>query len=86
MDLVTAEDWCGMLRGDKVCAEYVLCVTCMFGMSASPPTELENTHRWLRRRKCEGEEKEILLLFVIHQDYLLFNLNRTHPIPVFAAD
>lgn len=61
MDLVTAEDWCGMLGGGGVyivCA-CVLCVMCMLGMSASPPSEPENTHRWGRRRKCGDDEKEI---------------------------
>lgn len=50
-----------------VCA-CVLYVMCMLGMSASPPSEPENTHRWRRRRKCGDDEKEIqkekrLLLF-----------------------
>lgn len=62
MDLVMAEDWCGMLGGGYiVCARCVLvcCVMCMLGMSASPPSEPENAHRWGRRRKCGEDEKEI---------------------------
>lgn len=46
MDLVTAEDWCGMWeRGwHDVCVYVcVLCVMCMLGMSDSPPSEPENT-------------------------------------------
>lgn len=42
MDLVTAEDWCGMWEVGMC----VWCVMCMLGMSNSPPSEPEDTHRW----------------------------------------
>lgn len=47
--------------GYIVCARCALvcCVMCMLGMSASPPSEPENTHRWGRRRKWDEDEKEI---------------------------
>lgn len=53
MDLVTAEDWCGMWEGDT-CAHVCVCVhvgvcmwvcvcVCMPGMFDSPPSEPENS-------------------------------------------
>lgn len=61
MDLVTAEDWCGMLGGCTLCV-LVCCVMCMLGMSASPPSEPENTRTHTggeEERKCGEDEKEI---------------------------
>lgn len=62
MDLVTAEDWCGMLVGGgvhcvcMVCA-CVLCYVCLECLSPQPVNQ--KTHRWGRRRKCGEDEKEI---------------------------
>lgn len=62
MDLVTAEDWCGMLgRGGTLCVHGAcLCVVLCACLECLPPHPVnQKTHRWGGRRKCGEDEKEI---------------------------
>ncbi len=70
MDLVTAEDWCGMWEGGMSVCECVsvcvceLCVMFMPGMSYSPPSEPENTQvekeEEMWGRGAEVQEEEVM--------------------------